>query len=318
MHIYKCSQRDSAVIDSIVKAVTGYQRQIVIPGLYQNTRLLSLLPAVVPELFNVSNFGIASTLLGTILIPDYCYSKQESERLWKECSDEVDIIVNRVRSAKLSAYESALRVHDILAKRVRYEKNDQRYHSIVGPLIDQTGCCEGISKTYKLILDRLGIPCLCVYGKATDTIRGMTGAHQWNMIRIDNKWCHVDVTFDLPHDNMKAVFHTYFGLDDAEIRADHSYEAGSCPVADSPELCYFGRKKTIIHNEDELRRYVAEHIRLNVNCFDIKLHRSYKADDLMNNVINIISGAARENRVFRPVTVRGNPDNRVFIVRLDR
>ncbi len=64
-------------------------------------------------------------------------------------------------------------------------------------LIYKTGVCEAYTRTFKAILDRLGIPCICVTGiyspKST-----INEPHIWNYVQIDGKWYGVDVTHDDP------------------------------------------------------------------------------------------------------------------------
>ena len=64
-------------------------------------------------------------------------------------------------------------------------------------LIYGEGVCESYTRTFKAILDRLGIPCVCVTGlynpKST-----INEPHIWNYVQIDGAWYGVDVTHDDP------------------------------------------------------------------------------------------------------------------------
>ena len=59
------------------------------------------------------------------------------------------------------------------------------------------GVCEAYTRTFKAICDRLGIPCICVYGiySPKPTINE---PHIWNYVQIEGKWYGVDVTHDDP------------------------------------------------------------------------------------------------------------------------
>ncbi len=69
------------------------------------------------------------------------------------------------------------------------------------------GVCEAYTRTFKAICDRLGIPCVCVYGiyspKAT-----INEPHIWNYVQIDGKWYGVDTTHDDPT-KMGGLFDVY-------------------------------------------------------------------------------------------------------------
>lgn len=57
--------------------------------------------------------------------------------------------------------------------------------------------CEGYARAFKLICDRLDIPCVLVSGVATNSAG--SGAHMWNYVQMDDSnWYAVDVTWDDP------------------------------------------------------------------------------------------------------------------------
>ncbi len=57
--------------------------------------------------------------------------------------------------------------------------------------------CEGYSRAFKLICDRLGVPCVLVSG----------GNHMWNHVKMDDgKWYAVDVTYDDPLYSIGGVY----------------------------------------------------------------------------------------------------------------
>lgn len=56
--------------------------------------------------------------------------------------------------------------------------------------------CEGYAESFKVLCDRLDIPCLIIPGTAVSG--GSSGGHVWNAVRIDGVWYNVDVTWDDP------------------------------------------------------------------------------------------------------------------------
>ncbi len=54
--------------------------------------------------------------------------------------------------------------------------------------------CEGFARAFKMILDRVNIPCVLVYGAYTSSTR--YEEHMWNYVLVDNKWYGVDTTWD--------------------------------------------------------------------------------------------------------------------------
>lgn len=67
-----------------------------------------------------------------------------------------------------------------------------------GALVCGESLCEGYAKAYKLILDRLGIPCVTVQGVYEDANSGGAQEHMWNYVELDGVWYAVDATMDDP------------------------------------------------------------------------------------------------------------------------
>lgn len=71
-----------------------------------------------------------------------------------------------------------------------FGRKNMRSHTAYGVLIQGVSVCQGYSLAFKLFMDKLGIENQIV---ASDSME-----HQWNTVKIDGKWYHVDVTHDDP------------------------------------------------------------------------------------------------------------------------
>lgn len=65
-----------------------------------------------------------------------------------------------------------------------------------GALVNKESVCEGYAKAFKAILDRLGIPCVCVQGYADGGADGTYEPHMWNYVQVDGHWYMVDPTYN--------------------------------------------------------------------------------------------------------------------------
>lgn len=102
-----------------------------------------------------------------------------------------------------SRYETLKNIHDYICNNAWYNPvNEQRVHSSEPFFIGDGGIvCEGYAKTFKVLCDRLKIPCVLVTGYAG-------GAHMWNYVQMDDdKWYLVDTTWD---DQQSKISDTYF------------------------------------------------------------------------------------------------------------
>ena len=105
-----------------------------------------------------------------------------------------------------SRYETLKNIHDYICNNAWYNLVDeQRVHSSEPFFIGDGGVvCEGYAKTFKVLCDRLELPCVLVSGDAG-------GAHMWNYVQMDDgKWYLVDATWD---DQESKIYDTYFLAD---------------------------------------------------------------------------------------------------------
>lgn len=246
-----------------------------------------------PELLNVHAYNYREGILSSMVVPQYCYTQEKAAGLLAECNEEADSIAEKIRNSRLSTYDSVIRVHDILARKVKYEY-DLSYedHSIVGALLTQTGCCESISKAFKFILDKLEIPCLCVSGDAYDAGRGKRDAHMWNMVCISGNWCHVDVTFDLAVKGFTSIPLFYFGLDDLSIKRDHTIDQTyNYPKAVSAEMDYFKKNNREFGSLDVFKKYISDMLRLGKDQFEMRMSYSFSGGEVHQMIDRSVSEA---------------------------
>ncbi len=72
---------------------------------------------------------------------------------------------------------------------------------------DNTFVCEGYSRTYKLLCDRLGLAAVLIPGKSSASSSSSSMGHMWNAVKIDGTWYLVDATWD---GQSSATKYTYF------------------------------------------------------------------------------------------------------------
>ena len=95
--------------------------------------------------------------------------------------------------------EKIRQVHNWLIDNIEYDTNfeSNEPYSIYGALKEGKAVCEGYARSFKYILDELGIPCVLVSGTGTNS-NDQTESHAWNYVEIAGEWYAVDVTWDDP------------------------------------------------------------------------------------------------------------------------
>lgn len=118
--------------------------------------------------------------------------------------------------------EQLLSIHDYISQFTYYDTNADFASSALGALVEPGVVCEGYSKGFKLICDRLGIPCVLVFGNYN---RSTNTAHMWDYVQMeDGKWYAVDVTWD-DLDNDDVVKYQYFLKGSDSFNTNHTPES---------------------------------------------------------------------------------------------
>ncbi|MDE7225965.1 MAG: hypothetical protein K2N49_03780, partial [Ruminococcus sp.] len=110
-------------------------------------------------------------------------------------------------------------IHDYICLFTDYKIEGRFHDSALGALVESGSVCEGYSKGFKILADKLGIPTVCIFGNYNAEA---AEAHMWNYVRMDDGlWYAVDVTWDDYDGKYDIEFtHDFFlkGSDDFFVR----------------------------------------------------------------------------------------------------
>lgn len=113
-----------------------------------------------------------------------------------------------------SEYDMALWLHDWTLDQLEYD-HSLNWCSAESGLTRHQGTSESYQRIYSKLLDAAVI--------ANGRITG--NGHTWNAVKIDGKWCQMDLTWDDTNDNWYGDLdqrHLYFGLTDELMAIAHS------------------------------------------------------------------------------------------------
>ena len=159
-----------------------------------------------------------------------------------------------------SEYDMALWLHDWTLDQLEYD-HSLNWCSAESGLTRHQGTCESYQRIYSKLLDAAGI--------ANGRITG--NGHTWNAVKIDGKWCQMDLTWDDTSDNWYGDLdqrHLYFGLTDELMAIAHSDHTANYQKADyayrSTDLCnnYFVRNGKV----DEWAKKYADRIQRHLDA----------------------------------------------------
>lgn len=130
----------------------------------------------------------------------------------KEQITEINKIVNKVIEEKITnstpTKEKIKIIHDYIIDNTEYDKlkyenkEDTTYKSntAYGVLIEGYGTCNGYADAMAIFLDKMNIINYKISNKE----------HIWNLVYLDGKWYHLDLTWDDPISDVNINRDTYF------------------------------------------------------------------------------------------------------------
>lgn len=200
-----------------------------------------------------------------------------------------------------SDYEKELYINDYLVDNCEYDDSAAELHKdnkirgheqdAFGALVEGTAVCEGYTRAFQLMGNKLGLTCDVIEGYANekdeDTGKEERTPHIWNCICLDNEWYHTDVTWnDDVHglfENVGSRKYYYLNLTTEAIKTDHEI---------SP---LFGEPKG---DNDYCNAFVPSCTAVEYNYFHLNCPTLTSLDDYDNIVTSLTEAAANKDSYF--------------------
>lgn len=186
------------------------------------------------------------------IVPFYYFSGSQFKNRNVSYKAVAESMVADLKTSALTNVQKALILHDRLAVHCEYDQEnydkwveDRNYEippdsfNMYGALVNRVAVCQGYSKAYKYMLDLLGIP--------NRICKSESAAHMWNVLTIDGKEYHVDVTHDDPvRDVSGRVNHTNFLVSTKKFKT-HNFDANDidkAPIDTTYDSFFWGNSTT--------------------------------------------------------------------------
>ncbi len=140
------------------------------------------------------------------------YSNEDINKIEKKMNK----IINELKINSYSSVEDKIKVfHDYIANTNKYDVNkingNSKYNSdsAIGTLFEGYSICSGYTDTMAIFLNMIGL----------DNVRVANENHTWNVVKINNKWKHIDLTWDDPITNTgeDIISYDYFLISTNEL-----------------------------------------------------------------------------------------------------
>ena len=173
---------------------------------------------------------VATNNLGKVDIKvDKLYSDIEIQ----EINNTIEAIKNNILSPNMTSRDKIRIFHDYIINNTVYDSeradeinnyantnNRNNSHKANGVLNNHIALCSGYTDLMAIFLSNIGVP----------NYKISTNNHIWNAVYLDNKWYHLDLTWDDPVTNTgeNVLIHDYFLITTEELerldKTEHTYD----------------------------------------------------------------------------------------------
>ena len=270
---------NNILTERVYREILRYRKRIYINNISLNS-LNDVMNNVLdsyPDIFYVQEWNCYMYGSDVYISPEYIYKKNIIVDMRIKCEEQADIICSRL--VGMNNIQMAKRLHDILVRNITYDNDDSyEVHTIAGALLNRRAVCDGYSKLYKYILDKMGVDCIIVRGKGFNGLLVNSEEHAWNMVKIGQDWFHVDVTYDATLSLTDFIRYDYFLTDEKTTQIDHYYNLNAVPRAYKNSMSSSYVKKII--NKYDLNIYIRDCLINKKNDFVVALPMSIEKGDI--------------------------------------
>ena len=223
-----------------------------------------------PEIFWATGGANAQTINRFVgqnyinFMPEYSYLGDTVAKLQFAIDERVNAFLATI-SDNMSEFEMILAVYEYIILTTSYTLAAPDNQNIVSVFIHGESVCAGLSKAAQLLLNRLGIFATYVVGYAFVDGSVEPLAHAWNLVRVNEEYYHLDVTWGIPIFSEDSgvtahvtILYDYFLINDDLLQATHQLRADVViPAATSLRSNYFVVGGMFFETVDELELLAA-------------------------------------------------------------
>ena len=236
--------------------------------------------------------------------PIYRMDYEQRNQMQAEILKSEKFFLDGIRFS-MTPYEKALRLYENIPRMITYdddatvgERKERRKKklddcsTIYGAFVLHKAVCCGYAKAYQYLLRKFGIRSIVLGGDTEE------GRHSWNIINLEDKWYHVDVTWG---DQIKSftdgyISYAWFCLTDRDASLSRKWDKSqSLPVCSDDSKNYYVKNELYFGNTDyqSLVRRIDKEISINKYR---KIQLRFTTSGAMNAAWNYL---LNENTIFK-------------------
>ncbi len=169
--------------------------------------------------FSIESWGYSGKTIGNNATLNFRFTYKTTLKEEKEVDKKVKSALKGMELEDASDYEKVKKIHDYIIKRVSYD-NTLKKVSAYDALIDKSAVCEGYSMLAYRMFTEAGLKCKIIVGT------GNGGPHAWNIVKVEDKWYNIDLTWDDPisSDGKPMLVYDFFLKSTKDFKDHKRYE----------------------------------------------------------------------------------------------
>lgn len=163
---------------------------------------------------NISQYYLQIVKSGNISNFTFTIVYRETKKETQKVNKKVKSALEALDLEDASRYRKVKKIHDYIVNKLTYDSS-YTYYTAYNALFDKTAVCQGYALLFYKMATDAGVPCRIVTSQT----------HAWNIVKMGDKWYHVDTTWDDPVSEKPVLRYTYFLKGSDSVTRGHSLSA---------------------------------------------------------------------------------------------
>lgn len=324
------NSRDQTTYRALLNSFRNMSEQCQLTGVYDVKRVSQIMEMIhrdYPGIFYLrSDYSYRQESTGLTIINKYHYSREAVRQMEQQIVSFINQFQSRIATPSYTAYYRLLGIQMYLQRNVKYDsavsagrRGNQEDYSIIGPLMKKVAVCQGIAFTVKLLCDAMKIKCIVVAGDTRQSGLSSSGGHAWNMVWVDGKTYHMDVTGDLLKEKASICKDRYFLVDDSLIEVNHVWDRRQYPACRWADLDYYSYRGLVVSSRKQIQELLYEQIcrgerEISFRCKMAYISQDELLDIAQNTANQFCKNYNRSGNEFRRISLRFDQEFKIALI----
>ena len=142
--------------------------------------------------------------------------------------------------------------------------------------------CDGFSKAFSLLLDKVNIENIVVSGFVNNT------THSWNLVKLEDEWYNIDVTSNnqTMEDGLRVKTHIFFNVNDEDISSIYKKDnIDILPECVANKYNYYTYNSYIVKSTSNIKTQLKNDINQQKNMEALEI-RVESDEDITQTIVN--------------------------------